>query len=359
MYRLLLAFIFMTSTSLAADVPWLAEVQRPPATIPVPTRPLTPLLPAADLEAPDALTRWNKRREELLRDWKTLLGPMPMRPKSTAMEILRTEHLDGLTRKLIRYENEPGQFLEAYLLQPLISSPQVRRPGLVALHATTSDTIEPIAGVKGTDAEQLGLKLARQGFVVICPRNFLWENAKSLDDAVSQFRQRHPETLGMHKMLYDAQRATDLLAALPDVDPDRLGAIGHSLGAKEVLYLTAFDDRVRAAVFSEGGLAYDSTNWNASWYLGPAIYGDDFPRNNHELVALIAPRPFLVLGGETGRGAADGDRSWPYLSAARPIYELYDRPARFGLLNHHEGHAISPKSFDRLAEWLRTYLGVE
>lgn len=359
MQQHLLAFILMTSTSFAGDVPWLADVQRPPATTPVPTRSLTPLLTAADLEASDALSRWNKRRAQLLEEWKKLLGPMPDRPKSAAIETLRTEQLDGLTRKLIRYENEPGQFLEAYLLQPSSRSALDRRPGLVALHATTKDTIEPIAGVKGTDDEQLGLKLARQGFVVICPRNFLWENQKSLDDAVAQFRQRHPETLGMQKMLYDAQRATDILAALPDVDPDRLGAVGHSLGAKEVLYLTAFDDRIRAAVFSEGGLAFDSTNWNAPWYLGPAINADDFPRNHHELVALIAPRPFLVLGGETGRGAADGDRSWPYLSSALPIYELYGRPARFGLLNHHEGHAISPHTFDRLAEWLSTYLEVQ
>lgn len=356
MARYVLIFCLLPIASLAADVPWLEEVQRSPENGPKPVRKLAPLMTDEDLQSNDALTRWRNRRSELLRVWQQLLGPMPERPKSNTFEVLDTTHLDTLTRQRIRYENEPGQFLEAYLLQPSNIRQSERRPGLIALHATTDRTNEPIAGVGGRDDEQLGLKLAMQGFVVICPKNFLWQDAKSLNDAVAQFRQRHPGTLGMQKMLYDAQRATDILASLANVDSERLGAVGHSLGAKEVLYLTAFDNRISAAVFSEGGLSFESTNWQAPWYLGPIVQRDDFPRNHHELVALIAPRPFLVLGGETGPGAADGDRSWPYLVSARPIYELYGAPPRFGLLNHHEGHAISSKSFDRLSEWLRTYL---
>jgi len=29
---------------------------------------------------------------------------------------------------------------------------------------------------------------------------------------------------------------------------------------------------------------------------------------------------------------------------------------RLGLLNHHQGHFMSPESFERMAEWLQTYL---
>lgn len=38
--------------------------------------------------------------------------------------------------------------------------------------------------------------------------------------------------------------------------------------------------------------------WQAPWYLGPVVLDPKFPRNHHELIALIAPRPFLVLGGK-------------------------------------------------------------
>jgi hypothetical protein len=160
----------------------------------------------------------------------------------------------------------------------------------------------------------------------------------------------------MAKMLYDAMRAVDILASLPYVDPGRIGAIGHSLGAKETLYLAAFDPRIKAAVASEGGLGFRSTNWDAPWYLGPAIREEDFSLNHHQLLALIAPRPFLVVAGETGPGAADGDRSWPFIEAALPVWRLYGEPTRLGLLNHHKGHTIPPPVAESMADWLKTYL---
>ncbi len=73
---------------------------------------------------------------------------------------------------------------------------------------------------------------------------------------------------------------------------------------------------------------------------------------------MIAPRPFLVLAGKIGRGASDGDRSWPFLEAALPVYKLFGRPVRLGLYNHREGHTISPKTYRRLEEWLTVYLDV-
>ncbi|HEX6985066.1 MAG TPA: sialidase, partial [Planctomycetaceae bacterium] len=143
---------------------------------------------------------------------------------------------------------------------------------------------------------------------------------------------------------------------LPDVDSDRIGAIGHSLGAKEVLYLMAFDDRVKAGVASEGGVGLTFTNWDAPWYLGPEARDPAFPRDHHELLALAAPRPLLILAGESGPGAADGDRTWPYVAAAREVYRLYGEPARLGLLNHRQGHRLSPETAEKAFEWLEAYL---
>lgn len=351
---LLFPFALLAAAA-AGDVPWLSDVQRPPVTSVQPVRPLAPLMLPADFQQADALDRWKSKRADLRKSWLEVLGPMPERPKSNAFEVLRTDELEGLTRTLIRYENEPGQRMEAYLLQPTAN---VAKPcaGLVALHQTSTETIDEIAGVKGPASQHLGLNLAKQGFVVICPRNFLWHEVKDYQEAVKQFQTRHPQTLGMHKMLYDAQRAVDILADVPGVDPNKLGTVGHSLGAKEVLYLMAFDERVRTGVFSEGGIAFDSTNWDAPWYLGPNLRKETFARNHHELLALIAPRPILVLGGESGRGAADGDKSWPYIAAALPVYELYGKPARIGLLNHRQGHTIPDDAFQKLEAWLSVYL---
>lgn len=161
----------------------------------------------------------------------------------------------------------------------------------------------------------------------------------------------------MHKMLYDAIRGVDVLASLSYVDAKRIGAVGHSLGAKEALYLAAFDERIKAAVASEGGTGFKSTNWDAPWYLGKGINDPGFKLNHHELLALIAPRPFLILAGEKGRGSADGDRTWPFLVAAQPVCKLYGKPVRLGMYNHRKGHSIPDEAFQRMAEWAETYLG--
>jgi fermentation-respiration switch protein FrsA (DUF1100 family) len=157
----------------------------------------------------------------------------------------------------------------------------------------------------------------------------------------------------MDRMLLDGLIAVDLLLAQPLVDPQRIGCIGHSLGAKEVLYLAAFDPRVQVTVSSEGGIGTTFSNWHDPWYLGEAIRQPGFGREHHELLALIAPRPFLLVGGDS----SDGDQSWPYIDAALPVYRLLgDGPPALGLLNHKQGHSVPSEAFAKMLEWLGTYL---
>lgn len=337
------------------EVPWLDEVQRPPAKPVKPdARHFEPLLVTEDGKPIRTVKQWEERREALRRRWLDFLGPMPRRP-GVKLTVISEDRPKGCRRQLVRYESEAGVPVEGYLLRPDPIG-DGKRAGVVLLHQTSTNTIDEAAGVKGPEAQALGLKLARDGFVVFCPRCYLWQSAKTYVEAVERHRKRHPKTLGMHKMLHDAQRGIDVLASLPDVDPKRIGAAGHSLGAKETLYLAAFDERVRAAVASEGGIGLKFSNWDAPWYLGKGIHEADFKLEHHQLLALIAPRPFLILAGESGRGAADGDRSWPFVEAALEVYRLYGRPARLGVYNHRQGHTIPPKAYERTAEWLRTYL---
>lgn len=354
------AMAFSTSSARANDVDWLSEVQRPPTDLPASVRKLSPLLVKPDGSPITTLTEWTIERERLRRAWLEFLGPMPAERPAVKLEVLREDKASDISRQLVRYESEVGLPVEGYLLRPPPSGTPHRRPAIVLLHPTNKDTIDEMAGLKGVDSRHFGLRLARRGFIVFCPRCFLWQNAENYQQAVDNFKKRHPRTLGMHKMLWDAMRGVDVLTSLGDeVDPRRIGATGHSLGAKETFYLAAFDERIRAAVASEGGIGFSFTNWDASWYLGPGFKAEGFPLDHHQLLALIAPRPFLILAGESGPGAADGDRTWPYVSAALPVNCLHGSPARLGLYNHRQGHTLSDPTFERLAEWLASYLTLD
>jgi dienelactone hydrolase len=340
----------------AEELPWRAEVTTPPAVIPEPWRPLGSLLVDADGQAVETPADWRRQRRAILERWNEFLGPLQVAPLSNEFTVVRSETVGNVIRQRIEYEVEPGITVPAYLLRLAKDEPGVKRPGIVALHPTTTETIEPIAGVTGPEDKQTGIHLAEAGFVVICPTNFLWHDVSDYREAVARFQSRHPGSLGMSKMIWDARRAVDILEQVEGVDPDRIGTFGHSLGAKEVLYLMAFDERVQAGVFSEGGIALDSTNWDAPWYLGAGIRDDQFPLDHHEVLSLVAPRPLLILAGETGRGAADGDRSWPCVKAAQRVYALYPGPMQLGVYNHREGHAIPLKARERAIQWLRAGL---
>jgi dienelactone hydrolase len=333
------------------DVPWLNDVLQPPAAVPAPPRPLLPILVDRNGRTIATLNAWTRRRTELEREWRDLLGTLAVERRRPRVEIVEEERLGNVVRQRVRYLVEPDVQTEAYVLAPRQRTGQC--PGAIVFHTTTPESIRQPAGLADVAEKHFALALARRGFVAFCPRNFLWPETTRMaaEEETRRFRRRHPRARGMTKMLFDGQLALDILSARPDVDPTRIGCIGHSLGAKEALYLAAFDPRVTAVVSSEGGIGTTMSNWDAEWYLGEVIKQPGFTHEHHELLALIAPRPFLLVGGDS----ADGAASWPWVAAARPVYRLYGEPARLGLLNHQRGHSVPADVEPRLLEWIETY----
>lgn len=329
---------------------WLDEVRRPPKAVPAGSTRPAPLLFDDRHQPITTADQWRARRTELERRWLEFLGEIPPHRDAPAPVVLEEDRTEGVVRRLVRYESEPGLPVEAYLLRPEADTPGKLRPGVVVLHSTIGYTIRQPAGLEGPADKHIGLHLARRGYVTVCPRCFLWQYGTpgKLGSAVDWLRKRHPKITGMAKMLHDARRAVDLLVSTPGVDPARLGAVGHSLGAKEALYLAAFDPRVKAAVSSEGGIGLTYSNWDAPWYLGDPIKRPGFPLDHGQVLALAAPRGFLLLGGDS----ADGDQSWPYIEEALPLWSLLGSPDAVGLFNHRQGHAYPPESAERTDGWL-------
>jgi dienelactone hydrolase len=340
------------SESKAKGVSWLREIQAPPAKLPADAPKLSDLLVDGGKKI-DSLDGWKSRREELRKWWLEFLGPMPAERKGAPkLKVLGEDWPEGVVRQLVEYEVEPGILTQAYLLKPAKQEGKV--PGVAAFHSTVNESILQPAGVKGVPEKAFGLRFARQGRVVFCPRNYLWPDNTHIaaKEEAEKFQQRMPKSKGMGKMLYDSLVAVDILCSLPEIDADRIGAVGHSLGAKETLYLAAFDERVKVTVSSEGGIGTKFTNWDALWYLGDAIKQPSFAHEHHELLALAAPRPFLLIGGDS----ADGDRGWPFIEQALKVYSLYGQQLRVGQYNHKKGHAVPPEAEKRIDEWFAAYL---
>ncbi|MFO0914932.1 MAG: hypothetical protein U0795_18375 [Pirellulales bacterium] len=358
-------WVSSTNRAMAAEPPdadrqvdWLSEVQRPPDPWPADAPELAPIQADVDVDAGrQQLARWLNDRPALRNWWLNRLGWQDPGKRPPTWRVLESDRVEGVIRQRIEYETHPNWIVEAYLLYPerIVD----RRPGYVVFHSTVDSSIRQPAGLADREPLAFGLQLARRGAITLAPRNFLWPTNDRLDaqSRADEWLRQHPGSTGMAKMLIDAQLALNLLASLPMVEPGSLGAIGHSLGAKEVLYLAAFDERVRVSVSSEGGVGLGFSNWADDWYLGPRFLEASGTHDHHELLALAAPRAFLLIGGDS----ADGARSWPYIDRALDVYGMYRAAGRvgsmpLGLWNHGQGHAVPAESLPRIWEWLETYV---
>jgi hypothetical protein len=63
---------------------------------------------------------WQKRRDEILRGFQEIAGPLPGRAKRCALDVRVEERTDCGTyeRQLVTYQSEPGAQVPAYLLIP-------------------------------------------------------------------------------------------------------------------------------------------------------------------------------------------------------------------------------------------------
>ena len=361
MYKLqfMVALICLVSQLKADDPLWLSEVALPaqsPSDDAV-KEPLPKLANSSELEA---------YRSNVLRQWSNYLGTIePSDHSPRKVQVLeKVEHEPGLTRSLIEYETEPGQRVQAFVLEPSERPAGKKLPGVVIFHSTVEKSIFQPVGLSGKDdstsvsSDELrkayALHLARRGFITLSPRNFLWPTNIGIaaKEQASAFHERQPKAKGMARMLLDSVKAVDVLCNWNGVDNKRLGAIGHSLGAKEVLYLAAFDERIVATVSSEGGLGIAQSNWDAPWYLGAECTKANFVMDHHQLLAAVAPRAFLLIGGE----ASDGSASMPYLIEAQKAFVVSGKPAHLGFYNHKQGHHVTDESLARSIGWLEWQL---
>ncbi len=294
---------------------------------------------------------WEPRRKELVARWQRILGELPREKAPLELTVVSQESLPGFDRRYVRYQVEAGVWTDGYLLVPN-PLPKSRVPGVIVFHSTVKEQAQLVAGVASSEPEkQQGVQMALAGYVALCPRNFLFnEGADFQGNTAEVLRTWHT---GMARMLWDGIRAADVLASLPEVDSERLGCIGHSLGAKEALYLAAFDERIQGAVFSEGGIGLRMSNWEALWYLGPQVKAPEFSQDHEDLIALIAPRSFLVLAGDS----ADTDAGNDYLRAARPVYARLGAESRLRFFNHRLGHRYPPEARAVAEAFLREALG--
>ncbi len=320
---------------------WPAVTQKPYADAKIPDLGLAPLLKGD----------WAERRKELAGAWQARLGVFPKKPAQLDVRIELTEKLPGYTRQLLNFQSAEGDRLLTYLLIPDGIKPGEKRPAVVVFHETAKETLRVPVGLGPRPQLALGVHLVLRGYVVLSPQCYIMKAGGPQAQAIEVGKQ-WPGLTGMGKMVFDAMRCVDFLESLEYVDATRIGCIGFSLGAKEALYALAFEPRYAVGVFNEGGIGIRMSNWFAPWYLTEKMKEHVPALEHHQVLALCAPRPILILGGDS----ADGDASWPFVHAALPVYRLLKAEDRIGLINHRGKHTYPLEARQQSYRWLDHWL---
>ena len=225
-------------------------------------------------------------------------GPIPVAVEGwkPEYEVLETAEFPEHIRKKIRFEVEEGDWLYAYLSEPKRSDGPF--PAMLCLHPTSPHGKGMVVGLGDKPNRSYASELAEGGFVTLAPD-------------YPGFGDYKPDVYAMGydsataKGIFNHMRCIDLLQSLEQVDAERVGAIGHSLGGHNTLFASLFDERIKVMVTSCGFNAFskyyggDLTGWSHKGYM-PWIaekFGKDperMPWDFPELLAVLAPRPVFI-----------------------------------------------------------------
>ena len=164
-------------------------------------------------------------------------------------------------------------------------------------------------------------------------------------------------------------RAIDYLLARADVDASKIIIAGHSRGGKAVLLAGALDERVAltvgaqsgtggAAPFRLGGknsesLAQATGRFN-HWF-GPRLKQfagreNQLPFDQHELLALVAPRHLLLLNG-LDDPYSNVEAAQQTFLAAREVFDFLGAKNNIGLHGRAGGHSFNAGDWHALLDF--------
>ncbi len=180
------------------------------------------------------------------------------------------------------------------------------------------------------------------------------------------FYRKHPKWSALGKMVADAQRAVDVLQSLDYVDGERIGVAGFSLGGNVALHAAALDDRIKAVVSACGfsplrtekrkAMTVGIRNLAIFRSLAPRLgffLGSEkrLPYDYDELLALVAPRPTLVMDPQLDF-FTDHAEVRSTVGRAAEVYGLLGAGKNLVLQTPRDFRRFDPDRQKKAADWL-------
>jgi len=193
------------------------------------------------------ISQWNQRKatlkKEIIKKTGVLISQnLPLNVKETG-----SLQMKGYSIKNIAFQTRPGVYATANLYIP---GGKGKFPGVIVMMGHSAE------GRLYDKYQAVGITLALNGYVSLCIDPWgsgerttihgVFEDHGDQNNLGSALLNIGEPLIGMQ--ITDNIRGVDLLCSLPYVDQQHIGATGSSGGGNQTMWLTAMDERIKAAV---------------------------------------------------------------------------------------------------------------
>ena len=327
------------------------------------------LVATADVaSAANPKTEVMKRTDDLRKQLVTCLGgawpePSPLNPVHR-----KAIQKDGYRIESLTYEVEIGDHVPALLLVPDRVDQAKPAPAIAVWHQHAGQyhlgKSEP-AGLAGAPMHHTGAALAKEGYVVLCPDALCFEERQDPDKKQKNGNYERFEFLRYvvagrcmaWKNILDMRRAIDFLVSRPEVDAERIGCYGHSMGSTHTWLVGPHEPRLKALVgncclptysaIHDRKILHCFPNFVPGW-----LQHGDTP----EMASLIAPRALHLNLGETDSGSPieHAKEGLKRISKAYAEAGAADKFTHF--IQPDTGHVLSPGMWEKTKAFFANHL---
>ena len=296
------------------------------------------------------------RREELY----DLLGRLPDRDRPVSSRMVATEDRGDYVLEKLVLDLNGEEDVPAYFVRPCDTSGP--RHTILYNHAHGGDyELGKDELIRGRDSLQdppYARALSKRGWNALCIDTWAFGERRGRSES-EIFKEMlwHGQVLwGM--MVYDSMKAMDYLTQREDVDAERIGTMGISMGSTMSWWLAALDTRVRVCIDMccmtdfEALIQSRGLDEHGVYYYVPDLLNYF---GTSQINELICPRPHLCLAGDYDRltPPAGLDAVDVHL---RDVYQGAGAPDAWQMVRYRTGHFetadMRARALDFLAAWL-------
>lgn len=323
-----------------------------------------------DYQFPADVNSWKKERLKVRGTLEELLGDIPARPKQLKVKTLLRENRNGYIFEKFLIDNGVDGWIPGYLAIPAGVKGKV--PVVLGMHGHSSSKDNVFGSDPSTHQNVMAL-LTSNGYAVMAidsyfngerkgtgPAGTAEMQNRSVDQELSQFKINlwfGRSLWGMQ--LRDEQIALDYLETRPEIDATRIGAEGMSMGSTRAWWLAALDERVKTVVgiacFTRYKELIEQRELSAHgiYYFVPGMLNHF---DTEAVMGLIAPRPFLVLTGDSDKGSPlSGMHTLE--KKLDTVYSLYKENDNFkSIIYPNTGHVFTDEMKIEMLRWFDTHL---